>query len=205
MPSDCEHLEFENVAKHTENTLFSTKFTLYEEEINIDSFGGAMKAKSGMPTYTNGREFLSYITKGSAPQGTWIVGDKPERDRGFIFTDVYHASRNPVGLLNWKWLSREQWEDDEDVRVTCTSAPRASHFYVVEVLEKSLSALSTSQRATGVISAHLFFDKASSSGWILVLDTGIEVSLDIVSVLAEVGETLRVPDTLSRSNKRGCC
>tara|TARA_A100001015_G_C15014892_1_gene724995 strand:+ start:322 stop:2313 length:1992 start_codon:yes stop_codon:yes gene_type:complete len=203
LPSDCARLEFENVSKHTENTLFSTSFTMYSQEVHVDTFGGATNVNGNVPTYTNGREFLSYITKGSAPQGTWIVGDQPGKDRGFIFTDVHHASRAPAGLLNWKWLRRDQWEADESVRVTCTSAPRSSHFYVVEVLANSLGDLAIGQEASGVLLAHLFFDETSGPAWTLDLGAGGEVPLESVSVLAEIGETLQLIPALSVSKGRG--
>ena len=197
LPSDCERLEFENVGKHTENTLFSNTFTVYDSELDVGVLGDTtnLSSKTSMPTFTNGREFLSFISKGSAPKGTWIVGDTPGQDRGFIFADVNHATRVPVGLLGWKWLLRNQWEDDEDVRVTCTSAaaPRVGHFYVVEVLAESLSALSMGQDATGVFSAHLLFVESTGS-WILDLD-GVEVPLESVAVLAEVGEVLHLSST----------
>ena len=75
-PFHCNAIEFVNVPANISSPLMGgSKFRIIEDELYNDRLA-----------WTNGNEFLSYAETGE--HGTWIVGNEPGKDSGYVYMKV---------------------------------------------------------------------------------------------------------------------
>jgi hypothetical protein len=111
----CERIKFINMPVPNKSPFVNGEYFDFVPE---ESFHGKF-------TYYNGNEYLSFIQGdgGDDSKGTWLVGNEPGVDSGYVYLKPTELSVSPLGLesksLKWHWLQDNKWVVQELTKVIC--------------------------------------------------------------------------------------
>lgn len=134
-PGICNTIELVNTPQPNYSPLVgSSKLTLDMKELY-----------NGRYSYTNGQEYLSYITNSDSDYGNWLMGNEAGVDSGYVYITTSEAGFVPVSQENdnskWKWLQKGKWAEYPEMRVICADSYYADqpsserHYFNIEYFD----------------------------------------------------------------------
>lgn len=176
-PFECSEIEFINIPKNISSPLVGGPiFAVMDSELYNDRLA-----------WTNGKDFLSYVETGD--YGTWIVGNDPGVDSGFVYIKPKHISLTPIDLehgdISWHWLTKKQWDSMDEVRLVCNDAIVKDSFYEVEYWDFG------SQEP---LRSHLTYDSQANIAQLYDKEHRQWIDLSNVILLCSLGKPVVVTD-----------
>lgn len=116
IPKSCNTVQFLNLPKPNYSPLAGpNSFEILDEQYN------------NKPAWSNGREYLSFVSPREGDHGTWIIGVEPGVDNGYVFIKpesgdlVAPITSDNSGAI-WYWLQKGNWQEQKALKVVCLDA-----------------------------------------------------------------------------------
>lgn len=196
----CRSVEFVNLPDPNPSPFVAgNKFNLMKELYN------------GKFAWTNGREFLSFIA--GDDHGTWIVGNKPGVDSGYVFIKPSGESLTPVSSTgtgsgwstSWHWLDAgRKWTPFESAALICredilslavSNQNRAQYYYNMEYFDTETKESFNSYFIPGMFSVGEVIPPAETEGLFYDMKRNIWRPLKDLKIVASMGEPSVIRDS----------
>ena len=119
-PTHCKTVEFLNAEQMFGNRgpIFHKMDNLYSERL----------------AYYNGHEYLSFANVGE--HGTWIVGNTPGEDSGYLYIRPTFTTFTPLGIestTSWHWNAGGEWKGMNEIKLICRDKDVSTDSFFYEV------------------------------------------------------------------------
>jgi hypothetical protein len=142
--------------------MFPYKGVMIVDNDNIYMIGMTESHNLCLPSHQRDVQLLIIVSFNKGDFGTWIIGDQPGQDSGFVYFKPTYTTLTPLNLNidddkdnQWHWLTNGKWTPYADVRAVCIDANA--------VAEVEVDSSSSPSRTTVPSAPHASPWKVSSS------------------------------------------